>query len=76
MCGIFGFVGRGLPPDGPSPTALHRAAAIGMPVVVDQLLAAGADRTLKDPQFHATPSEWAAYFGHRDLADRLAPGAS
>lgn len=62
---------RGCPPDGPAPTALHYAAAIGMEQMVDALLAAGADQMLKDPQFQATPSGWAQYFGHADLARRL-----
>lgn len=67
-------VSRGLDPDGPAPTALHRAAANGMNVIVDQLLAAGADLTLQDPQFKATPSEWAEFFGHQDIAERLRTG--
>lgn len=65
---------RGLPPEGAtSPTALHRAAVIGMTPMVERLLAAGADRTRRDPQFNATPSDWAAFSGHTELAARLAP---
>ncbi|HET6795020.1 MAG TPA: DinB family protein [Acidimicrobiales bacterium] len=65
---------QGLPPDGPPPTALHRAAAIGLIPIIDQLLAAGADPGVRDPQFQATPAEWAARFGHQELSRRLAFG--
>jgi hypothetical protein len=63
---------RGCTPDGPPPTALHRAATMAMPSIIDQLLAAGASTAVRDPQFNATPSQWAEFFGHRDLARRLA----
>ena len=62
---------RGFPVDGPAPTALHWAAAVGNEKMVDTLLAAGADRSVEDPQFHATPSAWADYLGNRELARRL-----
>ena len=61
----------GLPPDGPPPTALHRAAAMGRAEVVEQLVGAGADASLRDPTWNATPAEWAAFFRHRELAERL-----
>jgi uncharacterized damage-inducible protein DinB len=63
---------RGFPPDGPAPTALHRAAGLGKAGLVDRLLAAGADRTRRDPQFHATPAQWAEFFEQPELAARLA----
>ena len=64
-------VALGLPPDGPPPTALHRAAGLGRMEILEQLLAAGADRTVRDPQFDVTPAEWADYFGHAEAAARL-----
>lgn len=64
-------LGRGLDPNGPSPTALHRAAAHDLIPIVEQLLSAGADITSRDPQFQATPAEWADFFGHKELAERL-----
>jgi hypothetical protein len=62
---------HGLPPDGPPPTALHRAAGLGRVEIVEQLLAAGADRTVRDPQFQVTPAAWADFFGHPAVAARL-----
>ena len=68
-------VGHGLPVDGAPPTALHRCAGMGRAEVAEQLLAAGADPSLRDPIWHATPAEWATFFGHHDLAARLAERA-
>ena len=64
-------VALGLPVDGSPPTALHHAAALGRREIVEQLLAAGADPTLQDPNWQATPAGWATFFGHHDLAARL-----
>src|SRR5204862_7529348 len=64
---------RGFAVNGPAPTALHRAAAGGLIALIDTLLAAGADPSIKDPQFNATPSEWAAFFSHPDVAESLGP---
>ena len=64
-------VALGLPVDGPPPTALHRAAGRGRAEVVEHLIAAGADASLRDPTWNATPSEWAAFFRHHELAARL-----
>ena len=36
--------------------------------LVDQLLAAGADPSLRDREFHADAAGWAAHAGHTDLA--------
>ena len=65
---------RGASPDGPAPTALHRAAANNLIPIVDRLLGAGASTAVRDPQFNMTPSAWAQYFGHSELAERLQPG--
>ena len=42
-------------------TALHSAVDSGSSEAVDVLLAAGADRTIKDTLFHGTPDEWFQY---------------
>lgn len=65
--------GAALPTDPPTP--LHFAAAAGEVTVVRALLAAGADPALTDPDFHAPPAQWAAFFGHRDLAAELEEAA-
>jgi hypothetical protein len=54
-------------------TALHEAALRGDAAMCDWLLAHGADRTVRDRHFHATPAGWAAHAGHRALAETLAP---
>jgi ankyrin repeat protein len=54
-------------------TALHEAAWRNEKALVETLLSAGADRTLRDREFGATPSGWAAHAGHAELAERLAP---
>lgn len=56
-------------PDGTS--ALHHAAGAGAEAIIQQLLDAGADIDTRDGLYHATPSEWANYFGHTDLAEAL-----
>ena len=58
-------------PDGTS--ALHHAAGTGNRDAVDALFALGADRTLRDPLYRATPAEWADYFGHAALSKELQP---
>jgi hypothetical protein len=54
-------------------TALHEAALRGDTPLTRQLLAAGADPTLHDNEFDATPGGWAEYAGHPDLAAFLNP---
>jgi ankyrin repeat protein len=49
-------------------TALHEAALRGDTALTHQLLAAGADPTLHDHEFNATPAGWAEHAGHPDLA--------
>ena len=44
---------------------------MNMTSIVEQLLAAGASTGIRDPQLNATPSQWAEFFGHHDLARRL-----
>jgi ankyrin repeat protein len=52
-------------------TPLHLAALRGHGDVCDLLLERGADATLRDPEHDATPSQWAAYGGHPELAARI-----
>ena len=48
-------------------TGLHIAAHRGFEALVEQLLAAGADRGARDGAFHATPAGWAHHAGHAEL---------
>lgn len=54
-------------------TALHLAAQFGSLDCVELLIGAGADRTIRDAAFDATPREWAEHSGQRVVADRLGP---
>ena len=49
-------------------TPLHEAALRGDRALVDLLLAAGADPTIRDREFNADAAGWAAHAGHTDLA--------
>ena len=57
--------GAPLPTTGVSP--LHRAAGAGEVAVVELLLERGADPSALDPQFHATPQQWAAFLHRHDV---------
>ncbi len=50
-------------------TALHFAAGEGDEHLVRLLLDLGADRTVRDHRFDATPGEWARHFGNAELAE-------
>jgi ankyrin repeat protein len=52
-------------------TALHLAAWNNHPDLVERLLALGADPTIRDGRFNATPAGWARHNGHSPLAQRL-----
>ena len=52
-------------------TPLHLAACGGHREMVDLLLAASADRNVRDITHDATPGEWARFWGHPDLAGYL-----
>ncbi len=54
-------------------TALHEAALRGDRAMCEWLVQRGAERTIRDRRFEATPAGWAAHAGHRDLADWLTP---
>ena len=52
-------------------TALHAAVSNGDADLVLQLLAAGADPTIRDSRFDATPLGWARHGGHIELIEVL-----
>jgi hypothetical protein len=58
---------------GPAPTALHFAAANGDTEMVRLLLDHGADPTVTDPTWAATPLGWAEFFGRTEVCDHLRP---
>ncbi|MFD9705527.1 ankyrin repeat domain-containing protein [Lentzea sp. NPDC059081] len=59
----------GGPMHGEGVTALHLAAERGQLSVIRMLLDAGADRTITDANFEATPANWA---GHNDQGEAQA----
>ena len=66
--------GRGdVPVEQPWQTALHQAAGDGDLAMAELLLRLGADRSLRDARFDATPSGWASHFDHDAMAELLAP---
>ena len=60
---------------GDGATALHLAAFDGNAELVEELLARGADLSLRDGVYDGTPSGWAQAGGHENLAKRLATRA-
>jgi len=58
---VTGFVERGAPVSTAGRTPLHLAAGSGELAVVKLLLDRGADPKAKDPEFHATPLQWAEF---------------
>jgi hypothetical protein len=69
---VVGLVQRGAPVPRTGRTPLHLAAGAGELDVVKSLVAHGADPTVTDPDFQATPRQWAAFLRHRAVADYLA----
>jgi hypothetical protein len=60
-------------------TALHEAAMLGDLGLVQALVALGADPTIRDDSFDATPAGWADHFGHAEIGrylDGLTPPSS
>jgi hypothetical protein len=56
------------PAEQPWETALHTAVQGNDVEMVRLLLQLGADRSIEDARFHATPLGWAQHFGHADIA--------
>jgi hypothetical protein len=69
---VVGLVQRGAPIRGTGRTPLHVAAGAGELDVVKALLDHGADPTVTDPEYHATPHQWAAFLQHGEVAEYLA----
>ena len=61
----------GGPDHGEGVTALHLAAQAGRTETVEALLAAGADVSVPDRLHGGTPSGWASFGGHPELAEML-----
>ena len=68
---VVGLVQRGAPVSATGRTPLHLAAGAGELAVVKTLLDHGADPTVTDPEFHATPLQWAEFLGHPNVAEYL-----
>jgi hypothetical protein len=68
---VVSLVRRGAPPSSTGRTPLHLAAGAGELAVVKTLLDHGADPTITDPEFHATPLQWAEFLGHPNVAEYL-----
>lgn len=60
--------------DADGATALHHAAWAGDLELIRRLLDAGADPTLRDTRFDATPRGWAEYAYQDEAAELLSPG--
>ena len=69
---VVGLVERGAPMSTTGRTPLHMAAGAGELEVVQKLLDHGADPAATDPQFHATPLQWAEFLHRRAVAEFLA----
>jgi DinB superfamily/Ankyrin repeats (3 copies) len=69
---VVGLVERGATVSREGRTPLHLAAGAGELDVVKVLVAHGADPTATDPQFHATPQQWAAFLHRRAVVEFLA----
>ena len=52
-------------------TALHIAAQYGHMPIVQLLVSRGADRSIQEDLYHATPEGAAAYFGQSAVRDYL-----
>ena len=62
---VLGLVERGAPVVSSGMSPLHRAAGAGELEVTKALLDHGADPTARDPEFHATPLQWAEFLHQR-----------
>ena len=68
---MIGLVQRGAPVSTTGRTALHLAAGAGELEVVKTLLDHGADPAATDPEFHATPRQWAEFLRRPHVVEYL-----
>jgi hypothetical protein len=68
---VVGLLARGARVSTTGRTPLHLAAGAGELTVVRSLLDHGADPAVTDPEFHATPRQWAEFLGHPAVVDHL-----
>ncbi len=68
---VIGLVQRGAPISTTGRTPLHLAAGAGELEVVKTLLDHGADPAVTDPEFHATPLQWAEFLRRRAVSEYL-----
>jgi len=68
---VIGLVQRGAPTNNTGRTPLHLAAGAGELEVVKTLLEHGADPAATDPEFHATPLQWAEFLRRPLVAEYL-----
>jgi hypothetical protein len=68
---VLGLVERGAPINTTGRTPLHLAAGAGELEVVKTLLDHGADPTVTDPDYHATPLQWAEFLRRARVAEYL-----
>jgi hypothetical protein len=61
------LIGAGVSPSTEGRTPLHSAAIAGELEIVRLLLGAGADPTARDPEFRATPVEWARFLDRDEV---------
>ena len=73
---VMGLVEQGAPISTSGRTALHLAAGAGELEVVKTLLEHGADPTVTDPEYRATPQQWADFLQHPAVAAYLEERAS
>jgi hypothetical protein len=69
---VIGLIERGSPLPTAGRTPLHMAAGAGEPAVVKTLLDHGADPAAIDPEFRATPLQWAEFLHRQAVVDLLA----
>jgi hypothetical protein len=68
---LIGLVERGAPLPTTGRTPLHLAAGAGELAVVRTLLDHGADPAATDPEFKATPLQWARFLHHPQVVELL-----